>query len=142
PNQEAYLARQRELGMSWNGTTSTERVNYFFTLSSDKFAEGMEFMRDAIRYPLFDQTELEKERVVVLDELSRNEADPYFHLRKAVEKTLWFAYPSHKNTIGSRDIIETATREKMLTVQRKYYVPNNSALFVAGAVELESVLEL
>ncbi|HEY5616020.1 MAG TPA: insulinase family protein, partial [Bacteroidota bacterium] len=31
PTQERYLERTRELGMSWNGTTSEERVNYFFT---------------------------------------------------------------------------------------------------------------
>jgi zinc protease len=35
PSQEAYLARVRELGMSFNGTTGTERVNYFFTTTSD-----------------------------------------------------------------------------------------------------------
>src|SRR5262252_537759 len=34
PSQEAYLARARELGMSWNGTTNTERVNYFFTTTA------------------------------------------------------------------------------------------------------------
>ncbi|MBL8742756.1 MAG: insulinase family protein, partial [Myxococcales bacterium] len=31
PNQEAYMARLQELGISFNGTTGTERVNYFFT---------------------------------------------------------------------------------------------------------------
>ena len=32
PTQDRYMARVRELGISFNGTTSTERVNYFFTL--------------------------------------------------------------------------------------------------------------
>src|SRR5438045_2701167 len=54
PSQEAYLARLRELGMVWNGTTSTERVNYFFTTTSDHLADSMVFMRDAILSPLFE----------------------------------------------------------------------------------------
>ncbi|HID93543.1 MAG TPA: insulinase family protein, partial [bacterium (Candidatus Stahlbacteria)] len=65
PNQEKYLERQRELGMVWNGTTSEERVNYFVTLPKNNLKEGLIFMRDAVETPLFDQTELEKEREVV-----------------------------------------------------------------------------
>ena len=53
PSQEAYLARARELGMVWNGTTNTERVNYFFTTTTDHLDAAMVFMRDAIVGPLF-----------------------------------------------------------------------------------------
>src|SRR5271165_1389238 len=52
PSQEAYLARTRELGMSWNGTTNTERVNYFFTTTADHLDPAMVFMHDAIVSPL------------------------------------------------------------------------------------------
>src|SRR5438105_10763817 len=48
PSQEAYLARTHELGLSWNGTTNTERVNYFFTTTSDHYHDAMVFMHDAI----------------------------------------------------------------------------------------------
>src|ERR1043165_1544521 len=60
PSQEQWLAKARSLGMSWNGTTDTERVNYFVTTTSDHFAPSMEFLRDAVVMPLFDPKELEK----------------------------------------------------------------------------------
>ena len=66
PNQERYLERLRELGASWNGTTSQERVNYFITLGKDSLEQGMKFMYDAISGPLFKEEELVKERPVVL----------------------------------------------------------------------------
>ena len=135
PSQEAYLARQRELGMLWNGTTSTERVNYFFTLTSDNTLEGLEFMRDAIMTPLFDEEELAKERIVILDEFSRNEANPYHHLIKAIDGLLWYRYPSRKDSLGERAVIDAVTPEQMRTVQGRYYIPNNSALFVAGDID-------
>jgi len=70
-SQEAYLKRMRELGISFNGTTSSERVNYYFTLPIDSISEGMQFMKDAIRYPLFLADELERERQVVIGEYDR-----------------------------------------------------------------------
>src|SRR5205823_3462938 len=102
----------------------------------------MIYMRDNIRYPLFDKTELEQEREVVLDEFSRNEANPFYHLKKAVDQKLWYKYFSRKNVIGDRTVISTATPEKMRTIQHKFYVPNNSALIVSGDVTAAEVFKL
>jgi zinc protease len=136
PNQEAWLERTRELGLNWNGTTSVERVNYYVTLHRDRLREGMEFMRDAVEFPLFDQAELERERQVVLGEYDRNESDPDFFLLKAVDSLLWTPeYFSRKNTIGNREVIATTTREKMVEIQRRYYLPNNSALILSGDLD-------
>src|SRR5256885_8160993 len=51
PSQERYLERLRQLGASFNGTTSEERVNYFATAGADSMLPTMQFMRDAVRYP-------------------------------------------------------------------------------------------
>ena len=135
PSQEKYLQRTRQLGAQWNGTTSDERVNYFITLGVDSVRAGMQFMEDAARYPLFLQEELVRERPVVTGEFDRNEANPYFQLNRAMDTLLWTtAYYSHKNTIGDRQIILTTTPEKMREIQHRYYVPNNSALILAGDV--------
>jgi zinc protease len=135
PSQEKYLQRTRQLGAQWNGTTSDERVNYFITLGVDSVRAGMQFMEDAVRYPLFLQEELVRERPVVTGEFDRNEANPFFQLNRAVDTLLWTpAYYSHKNTIGDRQVILTTTPEKMREIQHRYYVPNNSALILAGDV--------
>ena len=137
-SQEAYLKRQRELGMVWNGTTGAERVNYFFTLGSADIEGGMEFMRDAIMTPVFKEEELVKERQVVIGELERNQSNPYFHFRRAIDEKWWPKYPTRKDTIGDRNTIETATVAKMQTVKGKFYVPNNSLLILAGDIEPEA----
>jgi zinc protease len=134
PTQERYMERLRELGASWNGTTSDERVNYFFTVPKDSVEEAMVFMYDAITGPLFQQEELVKERPVVTGEYDRNEANPFFHLQRAVAEKVWWKYYSRKNTIGDREVILTTTTEKMQTIQDRYYIPNNSALLLAGDI--------
>jgi len=136
-SQEAYLKRMRELGISFNGTTSSERVNYYFTLPIDSISEGMQFMKDAIRYPLFLADELERERPVVIGEYDRYESNPYSFLFTQVNKKLWYKYYSRKNTIGDRNIILTATEEKMQMLKDRYYHPNNSALLISGDLTAE-----
>ncbi|MBI2898354.1 MAG: insulinase family protein [Deltaproteobacteria bacterium] len=142
PNQEAYLARMRELGIRFNGTTSEERVNYFFTLESSRLREGMVFMRDAIRTPLFDDAELTREREVVIGEYDRNEASPYYHLSRQVDEYLWRPFATRKNPLGDRRTILSATREQMVFFKDTYYVPNNAALVVAGDVDPARATEL
>ncbi|MCG3121141.1 MAG: putative zinc protease [bacterium] len=141
PDGGDFLERTGELGMSWNATTHEEVVNYFFTLPKDNVRAGMEFMSAAIRSPLFLEDELVRERQVVIGEYDRQESNPFFHLVQAVNKKLWYKYFSHKNMIGDRQIILTADREKMQTIQRRYYVPNNSALLVAGDVKHEKIFK-
>ncbi len=137
PNQERYLERLRELGAVWNGTTGDERVNYFFTVPKDSLVPAMNFMFDAITGPLFSQEELVKERSVVTGEYDRAESSPFFILNRAVDQKVWWKYYSYKNALGDRQVILTATTEKMQTIQDRFYIPNNSALMLAGDITPE-----
>ena len=142
PSAEKYSRRLNELGASWNGTTQTERVNYYLTVPAENLRESAIFMRDALFYPLFQQKELERERVVVLGEFDRNEATPGFHLDREVNRKLWYEHFSRKNVIGDREAILTTSREKMITIKDRYYVPNNSSLLFAGDVTPEEAFAL
>jgi zinc protease len=139
PSQEAYLARMRELGISFNGSTDVERVNYFFTTTSDHAADAMVFMRDAIVSPLFDEKELAREREVVVGEIDRNLSSPEYHLWLDVTEHVFWKYPSRKNPLGDAKTVRSATPEKMRTIKDRYYVPNNSVLVVTGDVLPETI---
>jgi zinc protease len=141
PSQEAFLNRVNELGMQWNGSTSNERVNYYFTLNRKFLKEGLTFMNSAIRYPLFDEKEMKNENPVVDGEFQRAESNPTFWLFQDMDKRLWGENYSRKNTIGDHDIILTATTEKMRTIQQKYYYPNNSILVIAGDADHKEVFK-
>jgi zinc protease len=139
PTQEAYFVRVGELGMRWQGTTNTERVNYYFTTTSDRTDDAMVFMRDAIVSPLFDPKELERERTVVTGEIDRKEATPSYHLFEALQRRVWWKYPSRKIPIGTLSTVLKATPAQMRTIQQRYYVPNNSVLVVTGDVTAADV---
>jgi zinc protease len=142
PDADAYNARVRALGMLSNATTDTEHVNYFVTTMADHLGEAMAFLRDALISPKFDEVELSRERVAVTQEIDRNESDPLYHFTHAVDREVWWKYPSRKDPLGNRKTVLGATAEQLRTIQQRYYVPNNSVLVVTGGVKAEAVFAL
>ncbi len=142
PEPEAFLDRAADLGAIFNGTTSEERVNYYFTIPADSLAGGLRFMAAALRTPLFRNDELERERQVVLGEYDRAESSPAFPLTNALTAKLYPGAFSRKNIIGDRRVLQTTTPAKMRAIQQKYYVPNNCVLIVTGDIVPDSVFRL
>lgn len=142
PQPESFVDRAGDLGAVFNGTTSEERVNYYLTVSADSLAGGIQFLAAALKGPLFRQDELERERQVVIGEYDRNESSPFFRLNREMDQLLYPGNFSRKNVIGDREVVSTTTPEKMKTIQRKYYVPNNTALIVAGDINPATVFAL
>ena len=141
PLPEQFVARASELGAVFNATTQEERVNYYLTVPSDSTVPAIALLASALRMPLFLANELERERSVVIGEYDRAESDPYFALTTATGKALWGTAWSRKNPLGEREVILKTTPEQMRTIQRKYYIPNNTALIVTGDVDATRVFE-
>lgn len=139
---EAYLQTIDQLGIIYNGQTQEELVNYYFTTTSPNLPVAMRFMRDAARYPLFDENQFAQEREVVIGELDRHESNPFGFLGAELNNRLFYKYPSRKNPGGNKQTVRTATTDMMRLIQSRYYVPNNSAIVVTGDVSPEAVFLL
>ena len=142
PQPDAFSDRAAELGAVFNGSTREENVNYYLTLPADSLEGGLNFLAGALREPLFLAEELKREKEVVLGEYDRNEAQPGFDFNQKATALLYPGQFSRKNTIGDRKVIANVTPAQMRYIQRKYYVPNNSALIVTGDVNPERVFAL
>src|SRR5438105_3728442 len=140
-NQEQYLQKIGQLGIAYNGETREEVVEYYFTTTSPNLRAAMNFMRDATRYPLFDEKEFERERQVVIGEIDRNESEPAYYLNKEMTERPFDKYPSRKQPLGNRQTVATATTSMMRLIQSRYYVPNNCALVVTGDVNPEEIFK-
>jgi len=139
---EGYHDRAAELGMLSNAQTQYEVVNYYTTTINYGLREAMVMMCDALRYPLFDKQELDQEIQVVIDELNQHLSNPFHYLFEATDQRLWYKYPSRKRPGGDPQTVAKATPEMMRTIQKKFYIPNNSALVVAGDVSAQEVFSL
>src|ERR1043165_4453750 len=142
-SQEAFMEGLSALGGSLgvsNAATHQEHVNYFIVIPNKNMERGMDFMSWAIRTTKFDSLELSKERLVVLGEFDRNEAEPTFKLSYAMDSAVWSPELfSRKEQLGLRPTILSATPKMMRTIRSRFYVPNNMALVVAGDVDPNTV---
>ncbi len=138
----SYMGEIDQLGIVNNGTTREEVVQYYFTTTSPHILPAMRFIKDAARYPIFDENELAAEKEVVLGELERNMSQPGYYLNQALLEKLFYKYPTRKSPGGTRETVAAATTEKMRLIQSRYYVPNNSALVVTGDVDPKNIFAL
>jgi len=141
-NAEEYLRAIGSLGIVYNGTTREEVVEYYFTTTSPNLRTAFQFMKDAARYPSFDEGEFSREQQVVIGEIDRNESNPFFPLNQEMNRRMFSKYTSRKNPLGSRETVGGATTAMMRLIQQRYYVPNNSALVVTGDVVPTEIVKL
>lgn len=142
-NQKEVTDALNQMGVSnWNGTTGVDRVNYYFTIPASLAREGLEFWSYAIREPLFDETEFANEKLVVISEIAAHKTTPSRIVGAGLNKKLFPECPWRVDTAGSPQIIESATVNQLKEIQKRFYVPQNSALFVGGDIKADEVFEL
>ena len=137
-----YVGPMSQLGMAENGRTQEEVVEYYFSTTTPHIAPAMKYIRDAARFPLFDEDEFTREKEVVIGELDRHMSEPFYYLNQAMLQSLFYKYPSRKSPEGTRETVASATTEKMRLIQSRYYQPNNSALVVTGVVKPDAIFAM
>ena len=136
-----YFAPLQPLGARVNGSTSTERTNYYETLPSNALdrALWMEADRMGFLLPVLTQGKLDNQRDVVRNERrQRYEVAPYGVARKAIVEAIWPpGHPYHRLTIGTHEDLEAATLDDVKTFFETWYVPNNATIVVSGDFDLQ-----
>jgi zinc protease len=142
PDPLEFRAQLEELGASYNGTTSVDRVTYFFTVPASALDPALGLFADVLQAPALDPTILEKEKGVVFGEFDLNESQPSFLSLVASEQLLYGADAVRLNPLGSRETVGAVTREQLQAMHDRYYVPNNALLVFSGALTPEQGHEL
>jgi len=138
PNQAAFTAALKRMGVSnWNGATSSEYINYYITVPSDRVEQGVEFWSWAVRKPVFDAAKLEAEKDVVINEIRGYHTDPNHIMENALESRMFPLAPWRKNIDGPEENIDAATPAQLESLRRSWYIPRNTALMIGGDVAPE-----
>jgi len=134
PKRPGIDADQQQPGIVYNGSTREEVVEYYFTTTTPNFPVAARMLADSTRWPGFKEEYLAREREVVIGEMDRRDSNPFSELESARDDRLFFKYPTRKEPIGTRETVRGATADMMRLIQSRYYVPNNSAIVIAGDV--------
>lgn len=128
---------------SSNGATGPESVAYYMSFPSRHLERGLEILSNLVRKPDFSNKGIETEANVVQGELERNASEPMRTLRFSSDMLLWPGRGwERKNAGGNIIAVKAAKSSTLNAVHKKFYVPNNAALIVAGDVHDTTVFRL
>jgi predicted Zn-dependent peptidase len=119
-------------GAEFNAYTSGDRTAYFIKIINKKFEKALEILSDMFSNSVFDPKMVKKEQDVVVKELNMVTDDPRQHQWILFQKNLWDWHPEKNPTIGNESSIKSFDRSKVVDYFKKYYVPGNMVVSIAG----------
>lgn len=124
-----------------NAATSKDFTHYYITIPSEHFNEALELHADMLTDPQIPRKELEKERKVVLEEISKDLNTPAKKVYNNLNEMMYSHHPYKRTVIGSADVISTIRREEILDFFNKYYTPSNMVTVIVGDIDTTNIIE-
>ena len=127
-----------------NGTTWTDRTNYFetFNATQENLEWALDLEADRMVNSFIAKKDLDSEMTVVRNEFEAGENNPFSVLLERVMSTAYLWHNYGKSTIGSRADLENVPIDRLQAFYRKYYQPDNAVLTVVGKIDEEKTLQL
>src|SRR5438105_3081144 len=129
------------VGGIFNGSTGKEITSYTARVPGEQLPLVMNVLADMIRYPLFDATEIEKERSVIIEELSATRDDPQEWVNLLVDEVMWPNLPLGRDDAGFVETVAQIQRQQMLDYLDVHYRPNSLVISVAGNIDHAQVVQ-
>ena len=127
-----------------NGTTNTDRTNYFENVPTTALDMALWMESDRMGHLLgaIDQKTLDEQRGVVQNEKRQGENQPYGQVWDVMAATQYpVGHPYHHTTIGSMNDLNAASLDDVKNWFRAWYGPNNAVLVLAGDIDLATAKE-
>jgi predicted Zn-dependent peptidase len=116
-----------------NANTNEDRTYYYEVFPSNNLELGLWMESERMLHPIINQIGVDTQNEVVKEEKRlRYDNSPYGQILPEVKKNIFKKHPYRWTTIGSMDHLDAATLEEFQAFNKKYYMPNNAVLVVAG----------
>lgn len=124
-----------------NAATDREATVYYAKVPDTVALEAVDILADMVSAPIMDARELEKERLVILEELAMVEDNPSELAGILIDETLWPGQPLGRNIGGSPESVGALPLARVNSYLAAQYVPSNMVLAVAGNVRHGQVVQ-
>lgn len=144
PSLPNALAEFSKRGLRANGSTSSDRTNYYATFASDpELLEWyLRWQADVMVNATISRADLDTEMTVVRNEMEAGENSPFESLMQKVQSAAYQWHNYGNDTIGARSDVENVDIEQLRAFYRLYYQPDNAVLIVSGRFDLQKTLDL
>ena len=125
-------------GGEYNANTSQDRTFYFDIFPSNQLELGLWLESERMLHPKIDNAGIKVQNEVVKEEKRmRNDNKPYGKFDEKIFTHLFEGHPYSWQPIGSMAHLDAAKLDEFLAFFKKYYVPDNAVLTIAGDLDIE-----
>lgn len=129
-------------GGFYNANTGHDRTYYFNNFPSNKLELTLWIESERMLHPIITEKAIKTQQEVVKEEKRLRENQPYGNLFQVVSENLFKVHPYNNFIIGSMDDLSSASVDYYLEFNKKFHVPNNAALVVAGDIDIDKTKEM
>ena len=126
-----------------NANTSQDRTFYYEVFPSNQLETGLWLESERMMHPVINEIGVKTQNEVVKEEKRlRVDNQPYGNFIAEIMKRLFIKHPYNWVPIGSMADLDAATLDEFIAFNKKYYVPNNAVLVIAGDIDIEKTKSL
>jgi predicted Zn-dependent peptidase len=125
-----------------NAGTEKELTMYWARVPKNKAKLAVDVLGDMLFAPLLDPVELEKERLVVLEEIRMYQDSPQDHVHSLFEQISWPNHPLGRDVAGTEASVRGLSREDLLGYLDRHYLLRNLVVTVAGPLSHREAIDL
>ncbi len=122
-------------GGSLNGFTSEECTCYFARAVSGKEGLCLDVLTDMVFHPLLKKEDVERERGVIKEEISRQRDLPMQYVHVLFDRLIWGKHALGRDVAGTVETVNSLTRKDIFEYKRAFYKPGNIIVAAAGRLD-------
>ncbi len=130
------------VGGQLNAFTARDCTCFYAKVIDENLELAVDILSDLVLNATMDETELEKERGVILEEISMDEDSPEDLVHDLLQQAQFGEQSPGQPILGPASQIEAYTREDLLNFRRKHYAPKETVVALSGNYDPDRVLAL
>jgi predicted Zn-dependent peptidase len=139
PNSKIISHELDALGCQYNAFTGNEYTGYYAKGDAKNFKQIFDIISDVYLNSTFPETEIEKEKGVIIEEINMYEDMPASHVQDLFTEVLYKDQPAGRSTLGTKENIYKMIRDNFVEYKKTHYVAENTVVIVAGNITNEDV---
>lgn len=136
------INRLENVGGELNAFTSKEETVVFATVLNEYFERTLELIADIVLNSTFPQKEIDKEIVIILDEIQSYKDNPSELIYDDFEEMLFENHPLGHNILGKNELLKNYKTQDAKNFIEKYYKVDNMVFFVLGDLNFKQLIRL
>ncbi len=141
-NAKEIAQTLESVGGQLNAFTAKECTCFYAKIIDEHLELALELLSDMVLGSVFDKMEIEKEKGVVLEEISMYEDSPDDVVHELLSANFFGSHPLGQSILGTRENIMAYTREGIMEYFNRFYTPQNLVISIAGNFHDNELVEL